>query len=120
MSSEGQPLQETRLWEELTQLRKRVHKVVGELNGVRLLLEENTQQIKNTAEWVKKTERIIQHLENSVEEMQRADAIAEGIAQRLSERRESKWRTIGVKTAVISAIIAALGTVTDLTLKVVH
>jgi len=119
MSSEEQRA-DNRLWEELNLLRTRVHNVVSELNGVQLLLKDNSQRILDTNKRVKENEKILKHLENSVEEMQKADAIAEGIANRLSERRDTKWRIWGVRVAIVSAIVAGVGTLVDITIKVTH
>jgi len=116
MSSEAQV--PNILWKEIERLRERIHSLSTDIQGLHLLSKDNSQRIIDTQKQLVGAIKELQQLERQVEQILRADAIADGIAERLQERRDTGWRIWGVRTAIVSAIIAGIGTVTDLIFRI--
>jgi uncharacterized protein YeeX (DUF496 family) len=88
------------------------------VNGIQLLVKDNSQRLIDVNRKLRDSQHKLNHLDNVVAEILRADAIAEGVAQKLAEKTETGYRIWAVRAAVISAIAAGIGTVTELLLKV--
>jgi len=99
-----------RIWQEIDRLRNRVHNLESTVKGLDILTKRAMEQLDEI-------EKTVHHIDNEVEHLQKADAIADGIATRLAQNRDSKWRIWGVRTAIVSAITAGGTSIIELVIK---